>query len=114
MAQLPASGSRSAEAYHEELAGLNVRFGWKADMARDAASGKRRLPGSGANRLSGLLAGLLAATAMLGTDAAMIVLAGVLLTFFSTETAGDSAGLHGSNNRLLVASRAPRSERPSR
>ena len=51
---------------------------------------------------------------MLRADAAMLVLAGVLLTFFSAQTTSNGAGLHGSNNRLLVATRAPRSERTSR
>ncbi len=50
---------------------------------------------------------------MLGADAAMLVFARVLLTFLSAKPTGDGAGLHGRNNRSLVAARAPRSKRTS-
>ena len=51
---------------------------------------------------SRLLAGLLAPAAAFGADAAMLVLAGMLLAFFAAQAAGQFAGLEHAADELLV------------
>ena len=72
----------------------------------DLASARRRKESDlslSTDRLSGFVASLFAASAMLGADAAVLVHAGVLLALLGADATRHDTGLHRSDDDLLVA-----------